>query len=467
MKTFLAKVLSHNMKSKTKQLYCFMPLKYRMSKKYWEFKRFLEEVQWWDKDQIEKWQINNIRRIVKHAYNNSPGYYFLYKEAGCKPDDIQNFEDVRFLPFITKKILRDNIKDFTSKIIPKKKQIYVTTSGSTGIPFGFYDTTEQRDVENAFISSIWGLGGFHTGCKMAVLRGAFIGTERKPFGMTGEQLYNALLLSSYYLTDSSYPIYREKILKYRPVFFHVYPSSMTVLSDIIIAHKDEGIFDSVKGIFTASENLYIWQKENIQRAFPKVRIFDFYGHAEHVIMASMCEYTDQYHIWPFYGFTEVLNKSNKEAGVGEGGELIGTSFWSYATPFIRYRTMDIAKKGTFGCNKCERQFQLIENIEGRLQEIIVTKTGRFISMTAINMHDEIFDNVKQFQFYQDTPDKVIFKVVIKDAYNEQDTKRIYNGLKKKLGQDIELEIVFADEIPRTSSGKYRFLEQKLKINYGE
>ena len=474
VKATMYKVMPYRIRKVMKLLKEFIPpkyrIKYRMGRQYWKYwkvKNFLYKTQWWDKERIEEWQFQKVRQIVKYAYENVPGYHQLYNEAGLKPDDIQTLEDIKLLPFVTKELLRDNVEDFSSKAIPKKMQRYATTGGSTGIPFGFYNTRENNAVENAFISTIWESIGFQIGEKTAVVRGAFVGTEKTLFDRTLGQLYDALLLSSYYLTDYTYPAYRGKLLKFKPSFLHVYPSAITILSDLMKAYGDEGKFDSVKAILTASENLYEWQNRKIQSAFPQARIFDFYGHSEKVILAAMCEYSEQYHIWPFYGVTEILNGQDEEVQEGKVGELVGTSFWNYATPFIRYRTMDSSKKGKFGCDKCGRHFQLLERIEGRLQEIIVSKRGRSISMTAINMHSDVFDNVKQFQFYQDTPGRVAFKIIRKNSYSESDTAKIRQELMKKLGEDMDLKIVFVDEIARTQRGKYRFLEQKLDIKYGE
>lgn len=256
------------------------------------------------------------------------------------------------------------------------------------------------------------------------------------------------------------------IQKYKPLHLQAYPSVATITADLIHDRKDVGRV-KFQSVLLASENIYEWQKEKISRAFGVKRIFGFYGHVEQVILAPMCEYSDQYHVWPFYGFTEILNGSGKQVEEGEIGELIGISFWSYATPFIRYRTMDLAKKGKFGCEKCGRRYQLLEKIDGRLQELIVTKTGRHISMTAINMHSDVFDHVKQFQFYQDTPGRVTFKIVPKTNYVAKDAVKIHHELMKKLGDDTELEIVFVDEIHRTKQGKWRFLEQRLDLKMTE
>jgi len=78
---------------------------------------------------------------------------------------------------------------------------------------------------------------------------------------------------------------------------------------------------------------------------------------------------------------------------------------------------------------------------------------------------KIFDNVMQFQFYQEKKGEVVFNVIRKDNYTQKDTKYIREELHKRFGSDVKIEIRFVDHIPHTKSGKYRFLEQKLKIKY--
>lgn len=125
--------------------------------------------------------------------------------------------------------------------------------------------------------------------------------------------------------------------------------------------------------------------------------------------------------------------------------------------------------GVFSSEKCQcgRQYQLLKRIEGRLQELIVTGTDRLISMTALNMSSYVFENVKQFQFYQDKKGEVILNLIRKNTYSKKDTEYIERELHKKLGDDMKLEIQFVEQIPRTPSGKYRLLTQKLPIKWGD
>jgi phenylacetate-CoA ligase len=126
--------------------------------------------------------------------------------------------------------------------------------------------------------------------------------------------------------------------------------------------------------------------------------------------------------------------------------------------------MDLGVCATNQCN-CGRNYPLFRKIEGRLQELIVTDDNRLISMTAINMHNSLFDNVRQFQFYQERRGEVVLNIVKSASYGEHDDYRIKEEIGAKLGNNMRLHLNFVDEIPRTKSGKFRFLIQKLPVGH--
>jgi phenylacetate-CoA ligase len=264
------------------------------------------------------------------------------------------------------------------------------------------------------------------------------------------------------LTENTYPQYIRKLQQVRPKHLQAYPSAGVMLADLVLKHGDVGRlhFDV---ILLGSENFYPWQEERIRRAFPQSRLHCWYGQAEQASLAAWCENAQTYHVWPFYGVTEILDEDGGEVEPGQPGEVVATSFWNVATPFIRYRTMDRAVKGGHGCEECGRRFQVIDAIEGRLQEFVISASGRRVSMTAVNMHTDIFDNVYQFQFHQDTPGVVTLNLVRKDGYTEDDSARIHAAVSHKLGEDTELHLAFVDAIARTPSGKLRFLVQELEV----
>jgi phenylacetate-CoA ligase len=85
-------------------------------------------------------------------------------------------------------------------------------------------------------------------------------------------------------------------------------------------------------------------------------------------------------------------------------------------------------------------------------------------MTAINMHSNIFDNVHQFQFYQDTPGIVVLNLVRKESYTSQDEAGIQRAMGEKLTDQFDLELRHVDSIELTPRGKASFLIQRLPIN---
>jgi len=420
---------------------------------------FYKSAQFWSKEKIELWQLNRLKKIITYAYENISGYRQLYEESGIHPNDITELKDIKYIPFVDKALLRDNSSEFIPSQINKKKLYHLTTGGSTGIPFGFYVDKKNGSAEYGFMYNAWETIGWTLNDTGIILRGGFVGNENHFFEKAGFHRYN---LSSYYLTERNYNNYKNFLLKLKPSFLHAYPSSATELANFVIKFNDIGEI-TFKHIFLGSENLYDWQKDIIKSAFPSAKIMCWYGHTERAIWAPWCEQEEKYHINPFYGFTEIIGKNDQEVKQGEIGELVGTSFWMFGTPFIRYRTMDFAYKGKYGCEKCGRNFQLIDQIDGRLSEIIISKTGRRISMTAINMHDETFDEIEQFRFIQFEPGLIQLSIVPKQNFTPDHKIKIEKSIQNKLGNDFELKINIVDKIPRSKSGKYSFLEQHLNI----
>lgn len=444
-----------------KCLAAVIPIQLLQGASYWQWRNFLQDAQKWPQPKIEVWQVKKLRSVIQYAYENTEGYRDLYNEAGVSPSDIKTLQDIKILPLTTKQLFQDNLEAFSVK---NASSIYITTGGSTGIPFGFYKTCKTLQIEDAFMHTGWSWVGWKFGLRSAVLRGGYIGSEDQPWKYDAYR--RELLLSSYFITYRSIKIYIDAIKKYSPKVIQAYPSSLNLFCDVL---KDCGEIGTISFdlILLGSENIYDWQMNKFKESFPNSKIFSWYGHAEQVILAPWCEHTNKNHLWPFYGYTEILDEKDEAVKEGEEGELIGTSFHSFITPFIRYRTMDRAIKGTMVCPGCLRSFQLLDSIRGRSHEVIVTKKGRYISMTAINMHDRIFDDLRQFQFFQEEPGKVMFKYVPKKPLSLMELTKIQNGLSMKLGKDMKLMLVQVDEIPRTKAGKYCFLDQRLQIKNGE
>jgi phenylacetate-CoA ligase len=450
-----------NLRETFKPWFSWLPHGVKQGAEYRAWLRFLGDAERWPRERIEQWQTERLRAVIRHAVRHTEGYRELYRKAGVRAEDVRSTEDVRLLPMVTKQMLQDNLAAFTA---PTPGATYATTGGSTGIPFGFYGTRTDGRRENAFMHAGWRRAGWNPRLPTAVLRGAFVGSRDEIWRY--DRFWDTLLLTSYYLTPQTLPTYLEILARHRIEVLHAYPSSFLLFCDLV-EESGRKLEVAPRLAVLGSENLYEWQLARFAAVFPQTRIFSWYGHAEKVVLAPWCERSRRFHVWPFYGLAEVLDEHGAPVDEGGEGEIVGTSLHVRATPFIRYRTMDLAVKGPEQCPDCGRQFPTLERVMGRLQEVIVTRSGRYISMTAVNFHDGIFDRLRQFQFLQETAGRLVFRYVPKSPLSTSEESDIRARMMRKLGDDIVLEMCATDRIELTARGKLRFLDQRLPVKYGD
>ncbi len=451
-------------KSAVRALASHIPLRLRMGPKYWELRRFLATAQYWSAEEIEAWQLAKLRAVVAHAYRNTSGYRQLYDEAGVGPDDLRSLADLRHFPSVDKYLIQENSASFTDASI---KADYCSTGGSSGIPFSFRQTREmQKSVEQAFMHESWARIGWKLGMTSTALRGAYVGSAEKIASY--DPLYKELHLSSYYLVEESVARFVEAINARECDIIHAYPSQYYILCDLAGRVLGANVPTTARFAFMGSENVYDWQLERCREVFPNTRIFTWYGHTEKAIFAPWCEGSQHYHVWPFYGICEVLDAAGQEDAEGGEGEMVGTSLHSLATPFIRYRTDDRAIRGANHCPHCRRHFPILNRIVGRTHEAVVSRNGRFITMTAIagSIHGDIFEQIAHFQFRQEAIGEVDFLYVPKPGTQGPDTVALLADLQRIFGEDVAVRVVAVESISRTKLGKYSYLDQRLKVRYG-
>ena len=171
------------------------------------------------------------------------------------------------------------------------------------------------------------------------------------------------------------------------------------------------------------------------------------------MLAGQCKANNQYHIFSEYGILELDETT---------GEIIGTGFLNYAMPLIRYRTGDIGKIANNTC-VCGRNYLLLDEVKGRVQEFVVAKDSHLIPLGDLQI-PFIFDNVRRFQFQQNEVGIVRLRIIPGRDYKETDTCRILHALHDRLGDNVDsIHIEFVKSIPTSESGKYNFVIQNLPI----
>jgi phenylacetate-CoA ligase len=316
-------------------------------------------------------------------------------------------------------------------------------------------------MEWAFMVAQWSRVGYQPGDKRVTFRDSDL-LKNKNAPIVSNPVYNEVLCSPFRLSDDCLIEYVELLKRMRPKFLRGYPSVLTVLAHFI---EDNRIayLAPLTALLCASEEVTSMQREYLERVF-RTRLYSWYGMSEKVVLAGECEQSGNYHCFPQYGITEVLDGSgNVSSQVGGAGEIVGTGFLNRVMPFIRYRLDDRASIVDDHCSACGRQHQLLSTVRGHhVQDDIVGKSGLRISMMAINVHDDTFAGVRQFQFHQREPGKVYLYLRVGAGFDEERRQLILKTLTRKTGDDIDYQIQIVDHIEQTGLGKGIYLRQELK-----
>ena len=313
--------------------------------------KLVEKYLYWKTGKFEKYKEKMLRKTVRHAYDNSPLYKKKLNEAGIKPTDIRNLNDLRKLPFTTK----DELKvayPFGTLAVPKKNLRTSRSGGTSGEPtWTFYSETDWYEMiisrakmmlkdyvsdEDVFLNL------YPPGCVPQM------DDALREVGVT---------ILSVGLLDAGTPYdLRVKIMKDMGVtVLACIPIDALRLAEIAIEKGWNPKKDfNLRMISCTSDPCSNGMKEKIEEAWG-ARVIRQYGMTEVGAMAISCmrkNPDEKYHVLVDRYIPEVINpKTGELCEDGELGELVATTISREATPLLRYRTGDLVIVNKEAC-KC-------------------------------------------------------------------------------------------------------------------
>lgn len=406
-------------------------------------------------------RINELAvKTIESAYKNVPFYIELAQKHGVNIADIKSVDDITKLPLISKEDILQHGESMIVDSLRKNNLLFVKTSGSTGQPVGFYQDNDILMKEWAYVHYLWKRAGYTPNSSRLVLRGkVFRAMKQKKSNWQWDALRRELSVNIFEMTEENLKIYCQAIEKYKPEFIHGYPSAVRLLCKYIEKHP---IRHQFKAVLAVSETLQEDNREYIERVL-EARVYSFYGHSERLLIAGECEYSHEYHIEPLYGYAEIIDAYGKpieEPGVE--GELVATGFLNKAMPLIRYKTGDIAAWSSIGECPCGRRHIRLTGVTGRCgKDVLISAKGAEVSMAALNMHSDVFDHIRIFQYVQEEKGKVIFRYVPTEEFCQKDEEYLLEQLMEKFGNDFDICLRKEKEIALGANGKHRLIVQKI------
>jgi len=417
----------------------------------------LEKSQWFSLKKLKEIQINRLKDMIEHAYINVPYYQELFNRLKILPEHIQTIEDLKRLIVIDKYIIKRHSEKFLATNMNRKRLIPIHTGGTTGTPLTIYLT--KKAMRRLFAWSearVKNWSGAKSGDKLASFLHSGevlipINQKRPPF-WRWNKAYNQLLFSVFHMSENNLKYYMEKFNRFRPQIVQGYVTAIHTFARYILRHQLQ-IF-SPKAVLLSSETLFEHQKREIEDAF-RSRVYNGYSGGECVAFITECE-RGGLHISPEYGVVELEKLRNGD----DRYEIIGTNLFNFAMPLIRYRTGDIVTLSQKKKCPCGRELPLVQSVEGRSDEMVVTPEGNWISPSSLVMAFQTARNTKESQIIQLSRNKIIVKIVKEAGFSKRDLNYILHRLKERVGKNMSIEIEFVDSIERTKAGKFRFVISK-------
>ncbi|MGN0606944.1 MAG: phenylacetate--CoA ligase family protein [Oscillospiraceae bacterium] len=437
--------------------------------KYWN-----EALETMPREELEKKQLEDLKEIVKFAYDNAPYYKRSFDAAGVKPEDIKTLADIQKFPFINKTTQRDTqgVGSFLGELaaVPEEDVVFVSTSsGSTGVPtmspFTKQDFDEFQDTESRWF---WQIG--------MRPKDRYVHALNFSLYVGGPDVIGAQNLGALCIWGGTLPSERLLfILKtYQPTIIWTSPSYAWQLGEkakkagidpkkdlsikkIIVAGELGGSIDSTR---KAIEDL--WGAE----------VYDFYGLSDIFgACAAACEAKDGLHIAENHILVETIDIHTGEVlPDGEVGELVFTTLRKHARPLIRFKTGDIGRIDKTPCS-CGRTHGRIHILGRKDDMFIVSAVNVFPSdiEAVIRELDGVTGEYLIRVFENDFTCK--YSVEIEKNADNNDTdevvaEKVSNALKARIGVKPYNVVVHKDGgLDTRSEHKSKRIIDERKLEY--
>jgi phenylacetate-CoA ligase len=150
-------------------------------------------------------------------------------------------------------------------------------------------------------------------------------------------------------------------------------------------------------------------------------------------------------------------------GPGQSGEIVVTHFDTPEMPFIRYRTGDMGVLSSDLCS-CGRTLPLLQKIEGRKSDFIVTPDGRIMHGLSLIYVLRKIVGIEQFRITQKTVDEFQVELVTGTEFTRASEAIIQREFEQRLRARAKVLIQYPPTIPSGKNGKFRYVISEVAEN---
>lgn len=396
-------------------------------------------------------QIETLNIVLRRAREKTEFYTYL-------PGGLRGISDLQNLPLVTKQQLQQQMQQLIASDSNPKHLWNGLTSGSTGTPLRFYVGREGIRARFAIQDEYYSFFGCHYTQRRVRFGGSKIAPadrEYPPFWVMNHY-DNQLQMSPYHLSRNNMPSYIEKLCEFKPKYITGYAHAIYNLCEYLL--EGEKAPSSIQAVFTDSEGISPNQVAVIEEALG-VPVYDVYGLGEVGWVAVQCK-QKKYHVLERTCILEIVDDNGYPVPDGESGHIVITDLTQSAVPYIRYDTGDIGRFSTHNCN-CGWQTRILDSIEGRSDEMIITPSGRKIG--RLSHVTKPAKGILESQIVQLEPARVVIRVVPLATFDPASMEDVVEVAHSLIGNEVEVSWETVTSIPRTNMHKFKHVVREFTL----
>lgn len=424
----------------------------------------LSKKEYWPREKLEQYQARSLQRLRRSAYAKSPFYQKFHKGFMGKPLQelpslskamlLEHFDEIITDPAVHFEDMERYMKMDAAGKLFQDRYFLTATSGTTGNRTLFLSSESEwlSDLASMSRQGLWyGLKQLRRKRRIAYA------LSTVPFYSSSRLLdFIDKNLTAITILDAAHPL--DKIVRQLNEFQPEILTSYGSLARVLAKEQLEGRLNiQPEVICTGGDGLTEDTRQLVEKAWGKLP-YNSYASTETGGIAAECNFHSGLHMFEDMLIIENVDKKGRPVPAGEyGDKLLVTVLFRRLIPLIRYEVEDLILISDKPC-PCGRTFRLIENIGGRICEVVwlPREAGGHVSFHP-NFFIGILDPlpVSQWQVIHRKNDRL--DVHVTNPRSDFREEMIQDALTRRFkaggGVPPQINVVTVPDIPRGRTGK--------------
>ena len=380
---------------------------------------------------LENIQNKKLRYFIRYKIPFSPYYAKLFKENKIKFSDIKTIDDLKKIPFTTKKDIAptDKEKNHINFVLqPDKELIKRYSSKLDLLKYSLNKTSVFNEFNPVHVH-------FTTGRTANAVPFLYTKYDLEKLREAGRRMMNLLNINkddrlvnvfpyaphlafwaTFFAAEAAgiFAVHTGggKILGTGKIIKTIESTKATLLASIPgyayhmlrEAKNKKANFSNVKKVFFGGERVSLGLRDKIKSMLTSLgsknpEVFATYAFTEGKVAWVECHEQSGYHLYPDMEFIEIIDKNNESVGENEKGEIVYTALDFRGSVVLRYKTGDIGSITYEKCS-CGRTVPRLSSVIERSSEIKEFNLTK-VKGTLVNLNT-FFEllNIKEIEEWQ-------------------------------------------------------------------